>query len=144
MKTIEIKQSKKTLIPMLIVMSCALIGTTYYNFFYEKVENNYAMKIIYVLLNTYLLYAIYVQTRKFIKNEPVLTFSKDKIEINEKGKPYSLQWSQINNWKIEEEGDGGAQYLKIMTSNGFMKINISWLDKNPDEINELLKMYKEI
>lgn len=142
METIEIRQNKKTLIPMLAVLTIALIGMTYYIYFSGKFDNNNTMKIVYVFLTASLLYAIYIPTRKFFINEPVLIFSKSEIEIYEKGKPISFLWLQVIDWKIEKEEDGGTHNLTIETADSKKKINISWLDKRPSEIEELLQTYK--
>ncbi|WP_143144149.1 hypothetical protein [Cytophaga hutchinsonii] len=100
------------------------------------------MKIVYVFLTASLLYSIYIPTKKFVKNEPVLTFRKSEIEINEKGKPVSFLWLQIIDWKIEKEEDSSTYYLTIETADTKKRINISWLDKGPSEIEELLRTYK--
>jgi hypothetical protein len=142
MQTIEIRQNKKTLIPMLAVLTAALIGMTYYIYFSGTYDNNNTMKIVYVFLTASLLYSIYIPTKKFVKNEPVLTFRKSEIEINEKGKPVSFLWLQIIDWKIEKEEDSSTYYLTIETADTKKRINISWLDKGPSEIEELLRTYK--
>jgi hypothetical protein len=142
METIEIRQNKKILIPMLALLTAALFGMTYYIYFSGKFDNNNTMKILYVFLTASLIYAIYIPAKKFFKNEPVLTFSKSEIEINEKGKPVSFLWLQVIDWKIEKEEDGGTHYLTIETADKKSKINLSWLDKRPSEIEELLQTYK--
>jgi hypothetical protein len=100
------------------------------------------MKIIYVSLTASLIYTIYIPARKFFKNEPVLSLNNSGIIINEKGTPVSFLWVQIIHWKIEKEEDGGTYYLIIETVNKKRKINISWLDKRPAEIEELIRAYK--
>jgi hypothetical protein len=142
METIEIRQNKKTLIPVLVVMAIALFGMTYYIYFSGKFDNNNTMKILYVFLTASLSYAIYIPSKKFFKNEPVLTLSKSEIEINEKGKPLAFLWLQVVNWEIEKHEDSGTIYLKIETADKKKKVNISWLDKSPSKIEELLQTYK--
>jgi hypothetical protein len=142
MEKIEIRQNKKKLIPMLALLTAALFGITYYIYFSGKFDNNNTIKIVYVFLTASLLYAIYIPARKLLKNEPVLTFSKSEIEINEKGKPVSFIWLQIIDWKIEKDSDGNTHYLIVETEDKKRKINISWLDKKPSEIEELLQAYK--
>lgn len=141
METIEIKLNKKTLIPMLALLTGALFGETYFIYFLSTLDSNNTMKILYIFLTASLIYAIYSPIKKFLKNEPVLTFSKSGIEINEKGEPISLLWLQVD-WKIEKENDGGAHYLILETADDKRKINISWLDKSPIEIEKLLQTYK--
>jgi hypothetical protein len=128
MQTIEIRQNKKKVIPTLVLLAIVLIAATYYIYFSGEFDNNNAMKILYVFLTASLLYAIYIPTRKLLKNESVLTFSKSEIEINEKGKPVSFLWIQVINWKIEK--DENTYYLVIETTDVKKKINISWLDKS--------------
>ncbi|MFT3678828.1 MAG: hypothetical protein QM791_01060 [Ferruginibacter sp.] len=139
MQTIEIRQNKKTVVPMLVFMILSLLGMNYYIFFHGMPGGYNTSKILYVLLNVPLLYSIYLSTRKFFKNEPVLIFSKSGIEINEKGKPVSLLWIQVTDWKIEN--DDGTHYLTINTTDAKKKINISWLDKRATEIEELMQEF---
>lgn len=129
---------------MLILLIMVLLGTTYYIYLSGNFDNNNTMKILYVFLNTYLAYTIYIQAKKLIKNEPVLVLSQSGIEINEKGKSISLLWQQVIEWKAEEEKDGGTMYLIIQTAEFKKKINISWLDKRPVDIEMLLQTYKPI
>lgn len=128
---------------MLALLTVALFGMTCYIYFSGKFDNNNTKKIVYVFLTAYLLYTIYIPTKKFFKNEAVLTFSKSEIEINDKGNPVSFLWQQVIEWKIEKEEDGGTHYLTITTSADIKKrINISWLDRRPNEVEELLQKYK--
>lgn len=144
METIEIRQNKKLVLPMLILLIMVLLGTTYYIYLSGNFDNNNTMKILYVFLNTYLAYTIYIQAKKLIKNEPVLVLSQSGIEINEKGKGISLLWQQVIEWKTEQEKDGSTMYLIIQTAEFKKKINISWLDKRPADIEMLLQNYKPI
>ena len=140
METIEIRQNKKTLIPMICGLGIALVAMTYYIYFSGKFDNNNTMKLLYVFLTASLLYAIYIPTRKFIKNEPILILAKDSIEIIDKKKTTSIHWLQIRDWKIEN--DEGTRYLIIDTAEIKKKINISWLDKTPEEIEILITKFK--
>lgn len=128
---------------MLAVLTIALFGMTYYIYFSGKFDNNNTMKIVYVFLNASLMYGIYIPAKKFFKNEPVLTFTNSEIEINEKGKSISFLWMQVIDWKIEKDNDTPTYYLTIETTGIKKKINISWLDKRPGEIEELLQRFKK-
>ena len=127
---------------MLAVVSVAFFGMTYYFYSSRKFDDSNAMKILYVFLTVSLIYAIYIPVKKFFKNEPVLTLNVSEIKINEKGKPVSFIWPQVINWRIEKEEDGGTHYLTIETADNKRKINISWLDKRPREIEVLLQKLK--
>jgi hypothetical protein len=142
METTEIRQNKKTLIPMLALLAIGFLAGIYYIYFSGKFDNNRTMKIVYAFLSLSLAFTIFIPARKFFKNEPVLTLNNSEIIINEKGRPVSFLWPQIIDWKIEKEEDGGAHYLIIKTAEKTRKVNISWLEKSPAEIKELLSLYK--
>jgi hypothetical protein len=143
METVEIRQNKKTLIPMLVILTLALFGMSYYIYFSGRFDNNNTMKLVYVFLTASLICAIYIQTKKFIKNEPVLKLNESHLEINEEGKPLSFLWLQITHWEIEKDEDGGTYYLRVETADTKKKINISWLNKRPAEIEELFLTFKK-
>lgn len=127
---------------MLALLTAALILMIYYVYFSGRFSHNNGMKILYFFGGASLLYAIYIPARKFIRNEPVLTFSRSEIEINEKGKPVSYLWVQVISWSIEKDPDGRTHYLVIETAGSKSNINISWLEKKPDEIEALMLTYK--
>lgn len=114
-ETIEISQNKKTLILLIAFLMLAIIGITFFEFFSGEIKINNLTRIIHLLATISLLYAIYIPTKKFIKNEPVLKFSQIEIEINEKGKPVTFLWIEILDWKIIKEDDENTHYLIIDT-----------------------------
>ena len=126
---------------MIVGLTIALFGIIYYIFLQGKLDNNYVMKFLYIILTASLIYAIYIPVKKFIKDEPVLKLSDTEIELSEKGKPVSLLWPQVTDWKVEKEDDGGTHYLIVHTAERKHKINISWLDKRPSEIEKLLQNF---
>ncbi|HEX6169154.1 MAG TPA: hypothetical protein VFZ33_05640 [Chitinophagaceae bacterium] len=140
MENIEIRQNKKALIFVTILFTLAIIGVSYYIYFSGEFRNTW--KIIYALLTVSLIYSIYIASRKFIRNEPVLTFNQSEIRINDKRKPVSFLWLQVIDWKIEEDEESGTCYLTVETADQKKKINISWLSKKPGEIEEIMNIYK--
>ena len=98
-ESIEIRQSKKKLIPMLALMIIALIIGSYYLFFSGKMDGNSAIKIVCAFLTASLLYAIYISAKKFLKNQPVLSFSKSNLIVNEKGTILKKQKNYSRNLK---------------------------------------------
>ncbi len=124
---------------MVAILVIVVIGTTYYIYFSGKVDSK-TLKIVYIFLTASVIYSIYGLARTIFRNRPVLTFRKNEIEISEKGKPVFFLWPQITGWEIEK--DKSAHYLVIEADGTKLKVNISWLDKNPDEIKELLADYK--
>jgi hypothetical protein len=143
MQSIEIRHNKKTLIPMLALLFGSLIVVSYFVFFTDRYDGNNLAKVISIFLSVMLIYGMYFPVRKLLNNEPVLTISRTEITINEKGKPVSFLWMQIRGWKIENDnGNNSTNYLIIETADEKKKINISWLEMNPDEIEELITEYK--
>ncbi len=139
METIEIGQNRKALIPMIILLAAGLIGVTYYIYFSGKFENDRTIKIVYVFLTVSLTYTIYIQIIKLIKDEPILILSNDSILINDKLKPVSIKWIEIKEWNIIKEDS--THYLNIRTSGKSKRINIAWLEKQPEELENLIKEY---
>jgi hypothetical protein len=70
--------------------------------------------------------------------------NNSEIIINDNGSPVSFLWPQIINWKIKKEEDSGTHYLILETAEKTRKINLSWLEKSPTEIEELLRIYKGV
>ena len=70
---------------MLALMIIPLIIGSYYQFFLGKMDGNSAIKIVCAFLTASLLYAIYIPAKKFLKNQPVLSFSKSNLIVNERG-----------------------------------------------------------
>lgn len=142
MDTIEIRYNKKTMIPMIAVLIAVLLGILYYVYLSGKKDDNIAIKVLYIFLSGSLIYAIYHPVRKLLRNEPVLVFSKSGLDINSGNKTASFAWSQIIEWSIERDKDGNTYYLKVKNSEMTKNINISWLEKKPAEIEELMHKYK--
>jgi hypothetical protein len=140
MQAIEIRQNKKSLIPTLALLIAGWIGLCYITFFSDKIANNY-IRIFNVIMIIAMAYSFYFPIRKLIKNEPILILSEFGIEINEKIKPVSLSWLQIIDWNIEKEKDNNTFYLILKTEDKNRRINISWLQKTPGEIEELVQVY---
>ena len=119
-ETIEIRQNKRKLIPMICLLTMALLGMTYYIYFSGKFEDNITMKILYFFLTSSLLYAIFIPTRKLIKDEPILILSKNSLLLNEKLKQNEFIWDEIINWSIEK--DESTFYLNIKTAKKIGKL----------------------
>lgn len=126
---------------MLAIFFAAVIGMVYYGFFSGKVDTMPVMKAIYAFLSASLLIGIYFNVRKFIKKEPVLTITTSDITISEKIKTVSFLWIQVRDWKIEFDSDGNTPYLIIETAEEKKRINIAWLEKGYEEIEELITTY---
>ena len=134
METIEIRQNKKTLIPMLAMMALIMIGTVYYVYFSGNVEYSIWTALIHGVMSLFLLYFMFISIKKFVRNEPTITMTDRELVLNEQFNPVSFRWENIIHWSIEKDDDSSTPYLAIQTAEGNMSINIAWLDKSAQEI----------
>jgi hypothetical protein len=59
MGKIEIRQNKKTLIPMLVVLALSFGAITYFTFFWSKAGADFRITIMYFISLALFLYAFY-------------------------------------------------------------------------------------
>jgi hypothetical protein len=144
MQPIEIRLNKWIWILMLTFLLAGQIVMFYFTFFSGKFDDNTLLKALTVGLTAWLLYALYFPARQLIKNEPVLILSKSEITINRRGKPITYLWMQIQDWHIEKDKENSNRYLILETTEGKKSVSITWLDKKPAEIEELINEYKNL
>ena len=141
MQPIEIRLNKWKWIPMITFLTAGLTVMFYITFFSGKFDDNTLLKVVTVGLIVWLLYWLYFPVRQIIKNEPGLILSKSEITINRKGKHVTYLWSQIRSWHIEKDKENSNKYLILETTDGKKSVSISWLEKKPAEIEELISAY---
>lgn len=141
MQPIKIRLNIWIWIPMITFLTAGLAVMFYITFFSGKFDDNTLLKVVTVGLIVWLLYWLYFPVRQMIKNEPVLILSKSEITTNRKGKPITYLWSQIQSWHIEKDKESSSQYLILETTEGKKSVSISWLEKKPAEIEELISAY---
>jgi hypothetical protein len=139
MQTIEIRQNKKAVTIMLVLLVAGWLGINYYVYVLKGLKTNTELNFLNIVITGIMAYAIYKGAKRLRSNDPVLIFTKSDLTINEKGNPESFLWLQIIEWKIEN--DDGTEYLNIQTADTTKKISISWLEKKPREIKELMTEY---
>jgi len=121
---------------MLIAFFIGFVGLNYSAFFLDK---RVELKIISIPFGLLLIRAIFLGGKKLIKNEAILTIMDSGIDINEKGRIISLDWTEVDDCKINLSDD--TNHLIIKTWNQRRKIDITWLDKKPEEIEEIISQY---
>lgn len=141
MQPIEIRLNKWKWILMITFLLSGLAAMFYITFFSGKFDDNTLLKAVTVGLIAWLGYWLYFPVRQMIKNEPALTLNKSDITINRKGKPVAYLWSQIQGWHIEKDKESSNKYLILETTEGKKSVSISWLEKKPAEIEELIIAY---
>jgi len=141
MQPIEIRQSKKKLISFIVIMFVSQIGLVYLIYFSGNYNLSTTLKVAYAGMLAALIYFLYLPVRKLIKNESVITLTKSDITINVKRKPVTYLWSQIQGWHLEKDKENSNWYLILETTEGKKSVMISWLEKKPAEIEELIISY---
>ena len=128
MQTIEIRQNKKALTIMLVLLVAGWLGINYYVYVLKGLKTNTELNFLNIVITGIMAYAIYKGAKRLRSNDPVLIFTKSDLTINEKGNPESFLWLQIIEWKIEN--DDGTEYLNIQTADITKKSASRGLKKN--------------
>jgi hypothetical protein len=139
MPPIELRQSKASMTPMLLLLSLVATGIFIYLVYSRKSGFN-PIKIIMLIGACFMAYAVWYTVKKLRKNEPLLTFTKEALEINET-KPATVLWQAITSWDVRRSD--ATDYLVINTEDKRFSINISWLEVKPAEVEALMIQYIE-
>ena len=140
MKPVEIKFQNKFLLPVTVLTFVVLVVSTVYIFTSDKFVDSVLVKIIQPLVTAYVIVIFYRFWKKFGKG-PLIVVSQDEIIFNDRSKPRSYRWKDINDVLIMEKDDG-MQYLVLKMKDGKKEIGISSLDKSPAEIKSLVDEYR--
>lgn len=141
MDTIEIRPNRKYLMPFIGVMILALFFMNYVTFLTDYYEGrSFMWKILSLVLSVSLIASIYKMYRQIKSNAPTLVLSRETFTYYKKGGPVSYYWSEIASWNISTEDS--TTYLTIEAHGKKDKIGISWLEKSPDQIDELIRGFK--
>jgi hypothetical protein len=141
MSRVELKQRKKMVVPFLLIGTVIMVGTGFGIFFSEKYKDDTTKKISFLVGLAIFTYFIYSPVRKLIKNQPIIVFETDSILLNT-SKSVAIQKNEIEDISVNYIDEIGY-FLNIKTKNATHEANISWLDKTPDEIEELIKVYRQ-
>lgn len=139
MNTIELRLRKKTVFPFTIVIILALVLGTSVVFFKDEYNDNLLVKIASILVSTYVLYLLYPTIKKTKKHEPVIILKENEIILNNE-KAVLIARHEIQNIEVIYVQDSGY-FLSIKTEKENYQTNVSWLDKTPDQIKELITRY---
>ena len=140
MQTIEIRPNKKLLIAFIGLIALVMVGMIIYIFTSNKYADNNLMKLLYVGLNAYLIFSLYKLAKRLKGNRAALTITREAIIIDDYGSEQSYKWRDIQDVSIST--DDSTSYLTLKTLAGEKKVSISWLDKSPTKIKELIDVYK--
>ena len=139
MDKVEIKQRNKIIIPFLLIGTVTILGSGIGIFFTEKYKEDATIKISFFVGLAIFCYFIYLPVRKLIKNQSIIVFETDSIILNT-NKRIIFKKEEIENISVTYVDETGY-FLNIQTKETTHKTNISWLDKTPNEIKELITSY---
>ena len=142
MSEIKIYQKRKTFYFTIIFSVLLFIGFGYFVFFSGSSQVTSSIKYTFFAFTIFLSYTNYVSFTRNRKQIPTLVISEFAIEFCEYLKSTTYLWKDILEWKIEK--DEGTNYLTLTTIEKIKrKVNISFLEKSPAEIEELIKEIKK-
>ena len=139
MDTIEIKQKKKMVVPFIGFCILTMLITAGIGFFTDKYKDDTTSKVSSIVGFILFAYLLYSPIKKLIKNQPIIILTDDSIVLH-MTKPVVIPKKnimEIDVTYVEEMG----YFLTIKTEKETHETNISWLDKTPDEIKDLIKKY---
>ncbi len=139
MSRVEIRQRKKMVISFLLIGTVIMVVTGFGIFFSEKYKDDTTKKISFFVGVAIFCCFIYSPVLKLIKSQPIVIFETDSIIINT-NKSVTIQKKDIEDVSVTHIDETGY-FLNVKTKDSTHQTNISWLDKTPDEIKELIKVY---
>jgi hypothetical protein len=139
MLPIELRQNKASMSCMLWMLGLVAAGIFLYLFFSRSSGIN-PIKIIICLAACGITYVVWSTTKRVRTNEPLLTFLKEGLEINET-QPVMVLWQDITSWDVTRSN--ATDYLIIKTGIRRRSINISWLEVKPDEVKALMNKFTQ-
>ncbi len=142
MKKIEIKYDKKKAWTTIGYLTFCVIGSTYFVYLTDTFADNKVLRYIMLPLNAVMLYYVYKLTTKILDKESVITLTADTIEFQENLRLTIIKWSDIKDLKVTTDTNDKRSSMTIVTNFETKTIDITGLDKSPDELNKLIEIYK--
>jgi len=142
MKKIEIKYDKKKTWATIAYLTFCVIGSTYFVYLTDTFADNKVLKYIMLPLNAVILYYVFKLTTKILDKESVITLTTDEIEFQNNPRPTKIKWTDIKDIKVENQKDDGKSIMTIVTNFDTKTIDITGLDKKPDELYKLVESFR--
>ena len=139
METVEIKVHRKRLAGILGLIVLVMAGTTVFILPMERHAHHYLAGLLYLGLNAALIYRFYDLAKRLKSKAAVITLSPEAITIEDEDSDYSYSWKDIR--EVAVSNDDCIPYLTLHTIYEERTVRISWLDKSPEKIKELIGEY---
>jgi hypothetical protein len=128
-------------VPFLSFCLLLILITGYVAFFTEKYKDDLTTKVSFFIGVAIFGIFTYSSVIKLLMNQPIIVMEKDSIVLNTK-RMITIRKSEIEHIDVTHVDEIGY-FLNIKTKDTTHETNISWLDKTPDEIKELIEGYKK-
>ena len=126
-------------ISFLLIGTLIMVVTGFGIFFFEEYKDHTTKKISFFVGVTICCCFSYSPVRKLIKSQPIVIFETDSIIMNT-NKSVTIKKEDIEDVLVTcIEATG--YFINVKTKDSTHQTNISWLDKTPDEVKELIKVY---
>lgn len=126
-------------VPFLVLGVTIFLAGGYITFFTAKYESGTRGQIFFFIGVALFIYFSFSPVRKLIRNEPIVILDRDSITLNTSG-TVTIRRNEIEHIEVVYVDETGY-FLNIKTKSTTHKTNISWLEKTPDEIKDLIKSY---
>jgi len=141
MNAIELRPDIKKFAKPIGIMILGLLGSIYFAFFDKRFRNNLILQIFSIVLSIFIFYFIYRLISLIRRiDRPIVTITETNIQFSDNGALVLYSWNDVQEWSISEEGD--SKYLVLKTGSGARKINISSLNKSPEQITNIISKFK--
>jgi len=137
--TIEVRYRRKYLAPMCVA---AIVIVLTMNYFLWNDNKSIYYKIASSAFGGWILFVIAPTIKRMIMNEPIVTLMPDKIVLNV-GRRRFIHKVDIRYIDVIYEEEKGY-FLEIKTENKRYSVNVSWMDRTPDDVRDLVKFYEPI
>ena len=128
-------------VPFILIGVLLLLITGYSIFFTTKYRDDTTEKISFFVGVAIFGYFTYSPVRKLLKNQPIIILESDSVILNTR-KAVMIPKNEIEHIEVSYVDETGY-FLNIKTKDVTHETNISWLEKTPDEIKELIKRYRK-
>lgn len=144
MQTIEVRYVKKLLLPLLLFATIFVLGINIYLLFFSaEYKDNKMVQIIQLAGFILFVYFLFGTWKKILSKKPILVFTDKELKFQENKDFVCISWNEITYWRVEKaESDSGYQLL-IETATRKKKTSLNWLNKPPQEIERLMKIYSK-
>ena len=135
--TIEIRANRTRLILFGSYLVVLLVGLNLFSFLNGNFHDNPVFLTIVLLIDAVFGYNLVPLAIRIYQNAPVVTIGPSELVLNYRGKVTQHPWEQVK--KVEVHTQGRYRHILVDSGAGEVKVDISALEKSPEEVKTLLR-----